>query len=178
MAGFFFSTLLSLADFVMRSPATQHRPLLLIVLAGMILGVGACDLNDFRRTPIERPGFAKELNVDTTAMTATPSGLHYADLAVGQGPAARSGSTVAVQYTGWLTNGREFDSSRRGKPLEFRIGNREVIDGWDEGLTGMKVGGKRKLVIPPSLGYGAEGSPPVIPANATLVFEVELVGLR
>lgn len=156
----------------------MHRPLLLIVLAGAATGAGACDLNAFRRTPIERPGFAKELNVDTTAMTATPSGLHYADLTVGQGPAAGPGSTVAVQYTGWLTSGRQFDSSRGGKPLEFRIGNHEVIDGWDEGLTGMKAGGKRRLVIPPSLGYGAEGSPPVIPANATLVFEVELVALR
>jgi FKBP-type peptidyl-prolyl cis-trans isomerase len=161
----------------MRSLASDSRPLLLIVLAALTAGAGACDLNDFRRTPIERPGFAKELNVDTTAMTATPSGLHYADLAVGQGPAAGPGNTVAVRYTGWLTNGREFDASR-DRPLEFRIGNHEVIDGWDEGLTGMKVGGKRKLVIPPSLGYGAEGSPPVIPANATLIFEVELVGLR
>lgn len=156
----------------------MQRSRLLLVLAGATLVAGACDLNTFRRTPIERAGFAEELNVDTTAMTASPTGLRYADLAVGQGPAAAAGSTVAVQYTGWLTNGRQFDSSRGGQPLEFRIGNHEVIDGWDEGLTGMKVGGKRKLVIPPSLGYGAEGSPPVIPADATLVFEVELVGLR
>jgi len=156
----------------------MHRPLLLLVLAALAAGAGACDLNDFRRTPIEHAGFAKELHVDTTAMTVTPSGLHYTDLAVGNGPAAGRGSTVAVQYTGWLANGRQFDSSRGGNPLEFRIGNHEVIEGWDEGLTGMKVGGKRKLVIPPALAYGAEGSPPVIPANATLVFEVELVGLR
>jgi FKBP-type peptidyl-prolyl cis-trans isomerase FkpA len=171
LAGFLFSPL-SLVLWHM------HRPLLLLILAGTATAAAGCDLNDFRRTPIERAGFASELNVDTTAMTATPSGLRYLDLKLGDGAAASAGSSVAVQYTGWLTDGRMFDTSRGRGPLEFRIGNHEVISGWDEGLTGMKVGGKRKLVIPPSLGYGAEGSPPVIPANATLVFEVELVGLR
>jgi FKBP-type peptidyl-prolyl cis-trans isomerase len=155
----------------------MYRLTLLALLAGATAGTTSCDLNDFRRTPMQHAGFAKELHVDTTAMTETPTGLRYTDLKVGNGPAAAAGSSVAVQYTGWLTDGHMFDSSR-GRPLEFRIGNHEVIDGWDEGLTGMRVGGKRKLVIPPSIGYGAEGSPPVIPANATLVFEVELVGVR
>jgi FKBP-type peptidyl-prolyl cis-trans isomerase len=148
------------------------------LLSALLVAITGCDLNAFRRTPIEHTGFARELNVDTTAMTATPSGLRYLDLKVGEGPAAAASSAVSVRYSGWLTDGHLFDSSRNGAPLEFRIGNHEVIDGWDEGLTGMKVGGKRKLVIPPALGYGAEGSPPVIPPNATLVFEVELVGLR
>ncbi len=150
---------------------------LLLPLA-IAAGIAACDLNDFRTVPIAHAGFAKELHVDTTAMTAAPSGLRYQDLAVGSGEPARAGSTVAVQYSGWLTDGRQFDSSRGHGALEFTIGNHEVIEGWDEGLTGMRVGGKRKLVIPPSLGYGAAGSPPVIPPNATLVFDVELVGIR
>ena len=138
----------------------------------------ACDLNHFRTVPLAHAGFAKELKVDTTAMTRTASGLRYQDLAPGSGPAARAGNSVAVSYTGWLTDGREFDSSRNHGPYQFTLGNREVIDGWDEGLAGMRVGGRRKLVIPPALGYGAAGSPPVIPPNATLVFDVELVALR
>ena len=150
-----------------------------LLLLGLLLGLTGCDLNAFRRTPIEHAGFARELHVDTTAMTTTPSGLRYEDLTVGSGPAAASGNTVSVRYSGWLTNGKLFDSNAKGgAPLAFRIGNQEVIQGWDEGLTGMKVGGKRKLVIPPSLGYGAEGSPPVIPPNATLIFDVELLGIR
>jgi peptidylprolyl isomerase len=140
--------------------------------------VTACDLNHFRTVPLAHAGFAKELHVDTTAMTTTPSGLRYQDLAPGSGPAAQAGSTVAVNYTGWLTNGREFDSSRGHGPYQLTIGNHEVIEGWEEGLTGMRVGGRRKLVLPPSLAYGAAGSPPVIPPHATLVFDVELVALR
>lgn len=149
-----------------------------LLLVGLVVGIAGCDLNDFRRTPITHQGYARELNVDTTAMTTTPSGLRYEDVKVGDGPMAAPGNTVSVHYTGWLTDGHKFDSSRGGAPLEFRIGQHEVIDGWDEGLTGMKVGGRRKLVIPPALGYGPSGSPPVIPPNATLVFDVELMALR
>jgi len=104
--------------------------------------------------------------------------LDITDLVVGTGAAAVSGQKVTVHYTGTLTDGSKFDSSLdRGQPFSFPLGAGRVIRGWDEGVAGMKVGGKRKLVIPPEMGYGARGFPPVIPANATLVFEVELLGV-
>jgi FKBP-type peptidyl-prolyl cis-trans isomerase FkpA len=110
--------------------------------------------------------------------TTTPSGLTIEDLTVGSGAAAAAGQKVKVHYTGWLTNGTKFDSSKdRGDPFEFPLGGGRVIKGWDEGVQGMKVGGKRKLTIPPGLGYGARGAGGVIPPNATLVFEVELLGV-
>ena len=108
----------------------------------------------------------------------TPSGLVYEELSVGSGAEAAAGQHVTVHYTGWLTNGTKFDSSKdRGDPFDFDLGAGQVIKGWDEGVAGMKVGGKRKLTIPPSLGYGARGAGGVIPSNATLVFEVELLGV-
>ena len=104
--------------------------------------------------------------------------LKIEDMVVGQGAEAAKGSTVSVHYTGTLTDGKKFDSSLdRGKPFGFQIGAGRVIQGWEQGVAGMKVGGKRKLTIPPELGYGARGFPPVIPANATLVFEIELLGV-
>ncbi len=110
----------------------------------------------------------------------TPSGLIYWDIRVGNGDTAKEGSHVRVHYTGWLTNGKKFDSSvDAGRPFDFTIGNREVIKGWDEGVAGMRVGGKRQLRIPPELAYGAEGTPGgPIPANATLIFDVQLLGLQ
>jgi len=100
------------------------------------------------------------------------------DLVVGTGSEATSGQKVTVHYTGWLTNGTEFDSSKdRRDPFVFNLGKGQVIKGWDEGVQGMKVGGKRKLTIPPAMGYGARGAGGVIPPNATLVFEVELLGV-
>ena len=117
--------------------------------------------------------------VDSAALTKTASGLQYQDVVVGTGPEAKAGQTAVVHYTGWLTGGTKFDSSRdRGQPFSFPLGGGQVIAGWDEGVAGMKVGGRRKLVIPPDLGYGAMGSPPVIPASATLVFDVELIGVE
>jgi FKBP-type peptidyl-prolyl cis-trans isomerase len=108
-----------------------------------------------------------------------PNGLKYEDLRVGEGALAEAGKTASVHYTGWLTDGTKFDSSLdRGQPYDFQIGASQVIPGWDEGVKGMKVGGKRKLTIPPDLGYGARGAGGVIPPNATLVFEVELLGVR
>lgn len=112
-------------------------------------------------------------------MTKTPSGLRYQDLAKGQGAEATAGRNVSVHYTGWLPNGEKFDSSRdRDQPFGFTLGAGQVIAGWDEGVAGMKVGGRRKLVIPPDLGYGTAGAPPDIPPGATLVFDVELLDVR
>jgi FKBP-type peptidyl-prolyl cis-trans isomerase len=106
----------------------------------------------------------------------TQSGLTYEDLATGDGALARSGDEVTVHYTGWLQSGRKFDSSvDRGEPFSFSLGRGNVIAGWDEGVAGMKVGGRRRLTIPPDLGYGPYGAGGVIPPNATLVFEVELL---
>jgi FKBP-type peptidyl-prolyl cis-trans isomerase len=110
-------------------------------------------------------------------------GLKYTDTKVGDGAEAEKGYIVSVQYTGWLykngNKGAKFDSSLdRGKPITFKLGNGQVIKGWDEGVSGMKVGGKRTLIIPPNLAYGASGSGGVIPPNATLIFDVELVSAR
>jgi FKBP-type peptidyl-prolyl cis-trans isomerase len=111
--------------------------------------------------------------------TRTPSGLQYRDRKVGEGPEAASGDHVVVHYTGQLENGRQFDSSRdRGEPFEFALGAGMVIRGWDEGVAGMRAGGRRILVIPPELGYGARGAGGVIPPNSTLVFDVELLEIR
>jgi FKBP-type peptidyl-prolyl cis-trans isomerase len=106
----------------------------------------------------------------------TPSGLKYEELAEGSGNGAQTGDVVVVDYTGWLANGTKFESSLdSGKPYKFQLGRREVIAGWDEGIKGMKVGGRRKLIIPSKLGYGGSGNPPRIPPDAELVFEVELL---
>jgi FKBP-type peptidyl-prolyl cis-trans isomerase FkpA len=109
----------------------------------------------------------------------TDSGLQYWDIKVGNGTEAKQGSHVRVHYTGWLTTGKKFDSSvDAGKPFDFTIGRGEVIKGWEEGVAGMKVGGKRQLRIPPELAYGAQGYPGVIPANATLIFDVQLLQVQ
>ncbi len=116
---------------------------------------------------------------EVAKMTKLPSGLRYEDVKIGKGAQPTSGATVVVHYTGWLMNGTKFDSSvDRGQPFEFSLGKGQVIKGWDEGLSTMKIGGKRRLVIPPSLGYGPAGSPPTIPPNSTLVFDVELLGVK
>lgn len=109
----------------------------------------------------------------------TSSGLKYVDQVVGMGEAAVAGKNVSVHYTGWLESGKKFDSSvDRGQPFSFPLGAGRVIKGWDEGVQGMKVGGKRKLTIPSDLGYGSRGAGGVIPPNATLIFDVELLGVR
>lgn len=109
----------------------------------------------------------------------TESGLQYIDEVVGDGATAQAGQAVSVHYTGWLENGTKFDSSRdRGQPFTFNLGAGQVIKGWDEGVTGMKVGGKRRLIIPSELGYGQRGAGNVIPPNATLIFDVELLEVQ
>jgi FKBP-type peptidyl-prolyl cis-trans isomerase len=151
-----------------------------LMLMGLILagGVG-CSGKPDRERPTGAAGFNAALGIDTMAMTRTPSGLRYQDVTVGTGTAASAGKTVSVHYTGWLPNGEKFDSSRdRNQPFGFSLGAGQVIAGWDEGVAGMKVGGRRKLVIPPDLGYGTAGAPPDIPPGATLVFDVELLDVR
>ena len=132
--------------------------------------------------------FAAGIPTATMAQTAgstmtTPSGLKMTDTKVGTGATPKAGQTCVMHYTGWLyqngAKGQKFDSSRdRGQPFEFPLGMGRVIKGWDEGVATMKVGGQRTLIIPPELGYGARGAGGVIPPNATLIFEVELVGVK
>jgi FKBP-type peptidyl-prolyl cis-trans isomerase len=127
------------------------------------------------QTPAKTPPASGPTKV-TGAPTKTASGLEYWDIKVGTGAEAKPGHKVKVDYTGWLTNGKKFDSSvGTGKPFEFMLGSGAVIKGWDEGVAGMKVGGKRQLRIPPDLAYGAKGYPGAIPPNSTLIFDVRLV---
>ncbi len=111
----------------------------------------------------------------TTESVETEEGLVYKDVECGDGAEPASGDTISVHYTGRLEDGTEFDSSEGGEPIQFVLGAGQVIQGWDLGFEGMKVGGKRELTIPPDLGYGEQGSPPTIPPNSTLIFDVELV---
>jgi peptidylprolyl isomerase len=116
---------------------------------------------------------------DEQRQVTTESGLQYEDLVEGTGQSPARGQTAVVHYTGWLLDGRKFDSSvDRRQPFEFHVGVGEVIKGWDEGVASMKVGGKRRLTIPPELAYGARGAGGVIPPNATLLFEVELLAIK
>lgn len=130
-------------------------------------------------SPSATPTLPGEHPAGAAAPVTRPSGLVTQDLVAGDGEIAERGRTALVHYTGWLIDGTRFDSSLdRGQPLPVRLGGGQVIKGWEEGLQGMRVGGKRKLTIPPDLAYGPAGRPPVIPPSATLVFDVELVGLR
>ena len=129
--------------------------------------------------PAAEQGAGPDTFAMPTNLQTTPSGLQYAIDQPGTGPKPQARQTVTVHYTGWLTDGTKFDSSRdRGEPFQFVIGQGSVIQGWDEGVADMKVGEKRTLVIPPALGYGEQGAGGAIPPNATLVFKVELLGVE
>jgi FKBP-type peptidyl-prolyl cis-trans isomerase len=148
-------------------------------LALFALILSACGGSDGTGGAAAGAAAGGDFKVDSAALTKTASGLQYQDVTVGNGAEADEGKVAVVHYTGWLTDGTKFDSSRdRGTPFSFPVGAGQVIQGWDEGVAGMKVGGRRKLVIPANLGYGDMGAPPVIPPGATLVFDVELLDLK
>jgi FKBP-type peptidyl-prolyl cis-trans isomerase len=145
----------------------------LVMASAVLMAIGACvPTNATAQTP------GKPMTLTTTS-----SGLQFSDETVGTGPSPQPGQNCVMHYTGWLyedgKKGKKFDSSvDRGEPFEFPIGQRRVIGGWEEGVASMKVGGKRTLIIPPALGYGARGAGGVIPPNATLMFEVELLAVK
>jgi FKBP-type peptidyl-prolyl cis-trans isomerase len=150
-------------------PLSRGRLPALVLIAVLLLATTAC------ASPAAG-GAAPNASAKEITM---PDGLKYTDDQIGTGDEAVPGKTVSVHYTGWLENGTKFDSSRdRGQAFQFPLGGGRVIKGWDEGVAGMKVGGKRTLTIPPDLGYGARGAGGVIPPNATLKFEVELLEVR
>jgi FKBP-type peptidyl-prolyl cis-trans isomerase len=143
------------------------------VAAALTLALLACGSNAFGPTPRDAE-FAASLGIDLDAMTETASGLFYVDEVVGTGPAAAAGDIATVAYTGWLPDAEEFDSSTG---FTFQLGEPGIIDGFNEGVTGMQIGGVRTIVVPPSLGYGSEGRDPV-PGDAVMVFELTLTALN
>ncbi|MBV8199983.1 MAG: FKBP-type peptidyl-prolyl cis-trans isomerase [Acidobacteria bacterium] len=154
------------------------RGILAVLL--LLIGSGSSGSGALSATAVaSEEGKAMEPGKETGGKEiVTPSGLKYTDLKVGAGAEAKAGDAVQVHYTGWLVDGTKFDSSRdSNRPFRFKLGAGQVIKGWDEGVAGMKVGGKRKLTIPPELGYGRQGAGSVIPPGATLIFEVELLGV-
>jgi FKBP-type peptidyl-prolyl cis-trans isomerase len=165
----------------------QMKSACLIILASSILLAGcgkkeapppqSATQADVKAPAPDQPETSSGIPLVNGDTITTPSGLKYIDVVVGQGVAPAAGQAIKAHYTGWLTNGSKFDSSRdRGEPIEFPIGQGRVIKGWDEGLSSMKAGGRRMLIIPPDLAYGERGTPGgPIPPGATLVFDVELV---
>jgi FKBP-type peptidyl-prolyl cis-trans isomerase len=147
-----------------------------IFIAIMVLTLSASAQTATRKAQVVRPNTNAPTKV-TGDGVKTESGLQYWDIKLGLGPLAKEGDKVKVHYTGWLTTGKKFDSSIGSQPYEFTLGRAEVIKGWDEGVAGMKTGGKRQLRIPPELAYGEDGHPPQVPPNATLIFDVRLVAV-
>jgi len=153
------------------------RYLPLAVLA--TLAINGCTASDKPKATQAPASAATQAAPAASAARTTPTGLIIETLATGTGAAAVPGDTVSVHYTGWLTNGTKFDSSRdRNEPFNFKLGAGQVIPGWDEGVAGMQPGGKRRLTVPAQLAYGARGAGGVIPPNAVLVFEVEYLGVK
>ena len=153
----------------------RRFPVLLAVLPFVLLGC-----SDVTAPPSDpaKETYASSLNVNITTMTKVTPDLYIRDSVVGTGAAAANGQTLGVVYSGYLVNGTKFDSNVGKATFSFLLGFGMVIEGWDKGLVGMKVGGIRRLVIGSALGYGKDGSPPVIPGNATLVFDVQLVSVK
>jgi len=156
--------------------------MLVFVVVLVLAQVGATEAT--QTPPASTPAIIKDTLIANNIMSdanivTTPSGLKYVELAKGDGETPKTGQTVVVHYTGTLEDGTKFDSSRdRNKPFSFKLGVGQVIKGWDEGLSTMKVGDRRQLIIPPELGYGSRGAGGVIPPNATLIFDVELLGIQ
>ena len=149
----------------------RMKTLVLVTALVGAVGISGCNKKTETAAPGAAPGAA--------APQAQGGGLMIEEVKIGDGAVATKGKTVSVHYTGTLTNGTKFDSSLdRGRPIEFVLGTGMVIKGWDQGIDGMKVGGKRKLTIPPELAYGARGMPGAIPPNSTLLFDVELVAVK
>jgi peptidylprolyl isomerase len=164
-----------------QTPGKHKSGLWLIAALMLVVGITAVSLREYFFPPDKTEPDMKRGSESLSLSgkeTTTNTGLKYVDEVVGTGESPSPGRIVIVHYTGWLENGTKFDSSvDRGQPFEFPIGARRVIKGWDEGVMTMKVGGKRKLIVPPDLGYGSRGVGP-IPPNSTLIFEVELLGMR
>jgi FKBP-type peptidyl-prolyl cis-trans isomerase len=157
----------------------RYAALGLVVVIGLAIWVTACAKKDSQSQTGSEANTAATTTTVTTQVVTTASGLQYQVLKEGTGAVAKAGQMVSVHYTGWLTDGKKFDSSvDRGQPFQFSLGAGQVIKGWDEGVAGMKIGEKRKLTIPSNLGYGERGAGGVIPANATLVFDVELLSIQ
>jgi FKBP-type peptidyl-prolyl cis-trans isomerase len=154
---------------IIKTGGLMNKFFIAIFLMGLIFQCA-----EQKTVPTEKP-----TQLAPEAFTQTSSGLRYADILIGMGSKATPGKTVTVHYTGWLENGTRFDSSvLKNRPFQFDLGAGRVIAGWDEGVAGMAVGGIRQLIIPPHLGYGSSGAGNVIPPNAILIFEVQLLGVK